>query len=86
MSSLDERKLALAQNPYAEKTAWALARIAEQERTQQAYGHGLMFMFAEFEEATTGTSPIARAAQLSKWFCIWFAMIVPVVAMWNVVY
>ena len=86
MSSLDDRKLALAENPYAEKTAWAMARVAEQKRTNEAYGHGLMFMFAEFGEATHEKSLLGRAAAASKWLTIWFFMIIPVIAMWNLVY
>ena len=86
MSSLDERKIALAQNPFAARTAWAMARLEEKRQTERSYGHGLMFMFAEFEEATSGKSMFARAAEGAKWASIWFFMIVPVIAMWNLVY
>lgn len=86
MSSLDDRKLALAENPYAEKTAWAMARIEEQRRAQEGYGLGVMFAFASMDEAMEENALFAKAAEAAKWASIWFFMIIPVIAMWNVVY
>ncbi len=86
MSSLEDRKAALVENPFAERTAWAMARIEEQKRMSEGYGYGLLFGFAALEEATAGKSPFSYVAAGAKWASIWFFMIAPVVAMWSVVY
>lgn len=86
MSSLEDRKAALYDNPFAERTEWAMARLEQKRRAQEGYGAGIMLVFAAGEEATEGNSPLAYAAAGAKWASMWFFMITPVVVMWNFVY
>ncbi|ABV94479.1 hypothetical protein Dshi_2746 [Dinoroseobacter shibae DFL 12 = DSM 16493] len=77
MSNLEDRKLALSENPYAEKYAAARASIEAEKRSKEASGYAWMSAAMNYGAAAEGPGRFGKISSGAKWFCIWFAMIVP---------
>ena len=86
MSSLEDRMSAPVLSDPNPSTEAALASIERKKLKQEAAGYAVMAMFAGFESATEGQGWFARLTRGARWFCIWFAMILPVYLFWSVVF
>ncbi|WP_424971331.1 hypothetical protein [Dinoroseobacter sp. S76] len=86
MSNLEDRQRAYTDNPYAEKHAAALASIEAEKRRKEASGYAWMAAAAGYGEAAQGGGKFGKVATASKWFVLWFAMIVPNLLLIRVIF
>ncbi|MDJ0857660.1 MAG: hypothetical protein QNI90_00775 [Dinoroseobacter sp.] len=86
MSNLENRVYARDENPYAEKFATAMASIEEKKRAKEASGYAWMAAIMSYGEAAESESRFGKFARASKWFVIWFAMIVAPLLFWRVAF
>lgn len=80
-ASLMTRNTATA---YSEKTEWALQSIAAKDRQIEAQGYAMIGGAMNYGEAAMGDGLFGRISSAAKWFCLWFAMMVPVFLFWRV--
>lgn len=85
MSSLEDRKAELELTQMSEKTAAALASIEQRERKRAAAGYAMIGGAMAYGEGSLGDGIFGKVSSAAKWFCIWFAMIAPVLLFWRVV-
>jgi hypothetical protein len=85
MSNLEDRHRAMtetlqaetARGDFAEKYAAARASIEADKRRKERAGYVWMAAAMSYGEAAEGPSRFGKVARASKWFMLWFAMIVP---------
>ncbi len=68
------------------KTQAALASIEAKKRKEEAAGYAVISGAMAYGEGSLGGGLFGRLSAASKWFCIWFAMIVPVYLFWSVMF
>lgn len=85
MSSLEDRMSAPILPDFDSRTKDALESIEASARKKEASGYAVMAMFAGYGDASQGDGWFGRVSRSARWFCIWFAMIVPVFLFWRVV-
>ncbi|MFY0692517.1 MAG: hypothetical protein JXR14_11425 [Paracoccaceae bacterium] len=62
----------------AEKTRQALASIEAKNRKREAASYSVIGGAMAYGSASLGEGRFGRISSAAKWFCIWFAMILPV--------
>lgn len=77
MSNLEDRIYARDENPHAETYAAAMASIEAEKRRREASGYAWMAAAMGYGEAAEGPSRFGKIARGSKWFVLWFAMLLP---------
>jgi len=77
MSSLEDRMRANTDTAYAETFAGAMESIRAERLRQEASGYAWMSAAMGYGEAAEGPSRFGKIARGSKWFVIWFAMVLP---------
>ncbi|PTX54809.1 hypothetical protein C8N43_3630 [Litoreibacter ponti] len=84
MSSLEDRKAEMEVSKMSEKTKTALASIDATERKRAAAGYAVIGGAMAYGEGSLGDGVFGKISFAAKWFCIWFAMIAPVLLFWRV--
>lgn len=82
MSNLEDRHRALmetqhAENPFAAKTQAALASIEAEKRSKEASGYAWMAAAMSYGDVAEGDGRVGKFTRASKWFVLWFAMLLP---------
>lgn len=82
MSNLEDRQRALTEtqqieSPFAAKTQAALASIEAEKRNREAAGFAWMAAAMSYGDVAGGDSRTGKFVRASKWFVLWFAMLLP---------
>lgn len=71
---------------YAPITEAAMQSIEASETKSRANSYALVSAFSGYGAAATGEGLFGRISRGAMWFCLWFAMVVPVLLFWNVMF
>lgn len=86
MSTMEDRMAELENVQMAEKTKAALASIETERRKTAAAGYAVIGGAMAYGDGSLGDGVFGKISSASKWFVLWFAMIVPVYLFWSVAF
>lgn len=84
MSSMEDRMAEYEAMAQSQKTEAALASIHRSRMKSRASSYAMTAAISGYGNAVQGDGLFGRASRGAMWFCIWFAMIAPVLVFWHV--
>lgn len=86
MSSLEDRMYAKHEAEMSPRTVAAMKSIHAKQRKAAAVSYAWIGGPMTYGEAAMGNGTFGKLSRAAKWFCLWFAMIAPVLLFWSVIF
>lgn len=84
MSNMKDELDCEATMTHAAITEAAMRSIEDDKIRDNARSYAMVAAISSYGEAARGDGVFGRISKAAMWFCVWFAMIVPVLLFWDV--